>query len=81
MPACKRLSVFGDYKLSFATNDTELKGGGSLDTDVWTNHFIFAPSYRFGGAWRARPCLLGLQASPIEFTGRANAHIGIGESG
>ena len=42
------VSLFGDYKLSFATNDTDLKGGGSLDTDVWTNHFIFGLSYRFG---------------------------------
>jgi len=43
-----RVSAFADYKLSFATNDTDLKGGGSLDTDIWTNHIIFGLSYRFG---------------------------------
>jgi lipid A oxidase len=44
-----RLSVFGDYKLSFSSNEPELKGGGSLETDVWTNHAILGLSYRFGG--------------------------------
>jgi len=29
--------VFGDYKLSVATNDAGLKGGGSLETDIWIN--------------------------------------------
>ena len=43
------VAAFADYKLSFASNDTDLKGGGSLDTDIWTNHFIFGLSYRFGG--------------------------------
>ena len=45
-----RFSVFGDYKLSFATNDADLVGGGSLETDVWTNHVTFGVAYRFGGA-------------------------------
>ena len=52
------VSAFADYKLSFATNDTDLKGGGSLDTDIWTNHIIFGVSYRFGatpGAAYVRP--------------------------
>jgi hypothetical protein len=56
-PACggapgagPRFSVFGDYKLSFATNDAGLKGGGSLETDIWTNHVTFGVSYHFGGA-------------------------------
>jgi lipid A oxidase len=44
-----RVSAFGDYKLSFSSNDADLKGGGSLETDVWTNHVIFGLSYRFGG--------------------------------
>jgi lipid A oxidase len=43
-----RLSAFGDYKLSFSSNDADVKGGGTLDTDVWTNHFILGLSYRFG---------------------------------
>lgn len=44
-----RFSLFGDYKLSFASNEAELKGGGTLDTDIWTNHVTFGVSYRFGG--------------------------------
>ena len=44
-----RVSAFGDYKLSFSSNDTDVNGGGTLETDVWTNHFIFGLSYRFGG--------------------------------
>ena len=42
-------SLFGDYKLSFSSNDADLNGGGTLKTDVWTNHFIFGVSYRFSG--------------------------------
>jgi lipid A oxidase len=42
------VSAFADYKLSFSSNDADVKGGGTLDTDVWTNHFIFGLSYRFG---------------------------------
>jgi lipid A oxidase len=44
-----RLSAFGDYKLSFSSNDADVNGGGTLETDVWTNHFILGLSYRFGG--------------------------------
>lgn len=43
-----RISVFGDYKLSFSSNDADVKGGGTLDTDIWTNHLTFGVSYRFG---------------------------------
>jgi lipid A oxidase len=43
-----RVAAFGEYKLSFSSNDADVKGGGTLDTDVWTNHFIFGLSYRFG---------------------------------
>ena len=45
-----RFSLFGDYKLSFSSSDAELNGGGSLETDVWTNHVTFGASYRFGAA-------------------------------
>jgi lipid A oxidase len=44
-----RLSAFGDYKLSFSSNDADLNGGGTLETDIWTNHFILGLSYSFGG--------------------------------
>ncbi|HET9935326.1 MAG TPA: hypothetical protein VFQ29_02570, partial [Methyloceanibacter sp.] len=43
-----RLAAFGDYKLSFSSNDADLKGGGTLETDIWTNHFILGLSYAFG---------------------------------
>jgi lipid A oxidase len=46
----QRFSLFGDYKLSYSNNDASLKDGGSLQTDVVTNHFILGVSYRFGGA-------------------------------
>jgi lipid A oxidase len=35
------VSAFGEYKLSYATNDADLLGGGSLETNVWTNHVTF----------------------------------------
>ena len=45
-----RLAAFGDYKLSFSSNDADLKGGGTLETDIWTNHFVLGLSYSFGSA-------------------------------
>ena len=50
-----RLSTFADYKLSFSSNDADVKGGGTLETDVWTNHVIFGLSYRFR-AGAGLPC-------------------------
>ena len=44
-----RVSAFGDYKLSFSSNDADLNGGGTLETDIWTNHFVLGLAYRFGG--------------------------------
>lgn len=45
----QRFSLFGDYKLSYSDNDASLKDGGSLQTDILTNHVTFGVSYRFGG--------------------------------
>lgn len=45
-----RLSIFGDYKLSYSNNDADLVGGGTLQTDITTNHFILGASWRFGTA-------------------------------
>jgi lipid A oxidase len=42
------VSLFSDYKLSFSSNDADLNGGATLETDVCTNHFILGVSYRFG---------------------------------
>jgi lipid A oxidase len=41
------LSVFGEYKLSYTSNDVDLNGGGSLSTDIWTNHFNLGLAYKF----------------------------------
>jgi lipid A oxidase len=51
----ERISLFGDYKLSYSNNDADLVGGGTLETDIVTNHFIFGASYRFGAAPTAGP--------------------------
>ena len=40
--------LFGDYKLSYSSNSADLNGGGTLETDVWTNSFILGLAYRFG---------------------------------
>ena len=50
-----RVSVFSDYKLAFSSNDADVNGGGTLETDVWTNQFIFGLSLRFGGGGGAGP--------------------------
>ena len=49
------VSAFGEYKLSYATNDADLLGGGSLETNVWTNHVTFGLSYRFGAGPAPEP--------------------------
>lgn len=42
-----RWGLFGEYKLSYAEVDADLDGGGSLETDMWTNHVIFGVSFHF----------------------------------
>lgn len=49
------VSAFGEYKLSYATNDADLLGGGSLEINVWTNHVTFGLSYRFGAGPAPEP--------------------------
>jgi len=41
------LSVFTEYKLSYTVNNTDLDGGGTLDTNIWTNHFNVGLAYKF----------------------------------
>jgi lipid A oxidase len=41
------LSVFGEYKGNYAMNDLDLKGGGSMDTDIFTNAFNIGVSFHF----------------------------------
>jgi hypothetical protein len=33
---------------TFSSNDADLKGGGTLETDIWTKHFVLGLSYSFG---------------------------------
>ncbi|ETX08654.1 MAG: hypothetical protein ETSY2_04120 [Candidatus Entotheonella gemina] len=35
----KHLSVFAEFRLSYAHLDVDLQGGGSLEIDAWTYHF------------------------------------------
>ena len=68
-----RFSVFGDYKLSFATNDADLVGGGSLETDVWTNHVTFGvvlPFRRGAGPGRALLARTNRAASGSQIPGQ-----------
>ena len=41
------LSVFGEYKGNYTINDVDLKGGGSLKTDIFTNAFNLGLSYHW----------------------------------
>jgi lipid A oxidase len=44
----ERWSVFTELKLSYSSISADLKGGGSLDTDLWTPQFAVGVTYRFG---------------------------------
>jgi hypothetical protein len=63
-----RVSAFADYKLSFSSNDADVKGGGTLETEVWTNHIIFGLSYRLGARRRChtRPLLLPIRPKRLQ---------------
>jgi len=41
------LSLFGEYKLNYSQNNTNLSKGQTLSTDLWVNNFIFGISYLF----------------------------------
>ncbi len=40
-------SLFGEYKMNYATVDADLATGGTLETSVLTNHVSFGISYKF----------------------------------
>ncbi|MEM8748990.1 MAG: outer membrane beta-barrel protein [Pseudomonadota bacterium] len=42
----ERWSVFGEYKFSYGQVDADLEGGGSLDTDIISNQFIFGVTFK-----------------------------------
>jgi lipid A oxidase len=41
------VSLFGEYKLSYAQVNADLVNGGTLKTNLWTNHFILGLSVNF----------------------------------
>ena len=45
-------SLFGEYKASYTWNDTDLVGGGTLDTDILVHQFAVGLSYKFAGFGR-----------------------------
>ncbi len=45
----RRLSVFGEYKLTHARIDADLQGGGSLRVEPWAHHLVAGVSLRLGG--------------------------------
>jgi lipid A oxidase len=45
----KRISVFGEYKLSWAKVDSPLTGGYRIHTTTITNHLLAGLSFSFGG--------------------------------
>lgn len=42
-----QISAFAEYKASYTWNKTDLTGGGSLDTDIFSNHFAAGLSFSF----------------------------------
>jgi len=44
----ERWSVFTELKLSYSSISADLKGGGSLDTDLWSPQLAIGVTYRFG---------------------------------
>jgi len=44
-------SLFAEAKLSYSHLDTDLTGGGSLKTYLWSPHIAVGLSYRFGADW------------------------------
>ncbi len=43
------LSVFGEYRASYATNEADLNGGGTLSADVFSHHVAVGLTYTFSG--------------------------------
>ena len=43
-----RIGLFGEYKLGYSQVNGDLNGGGTVDTNLWTNQFLFGISYQFG---------------------------------
>ncbi len=41
----QRVSVFAEYKLSYADINLDLQGGGIVQLEPWTNHFVLGLSF------------------------------------
>lgn len=48
-PLGDRFALFAEYKFSYTPLDIDLDGGGSLETDLFTNQAMLGLSVRFGG--------------------------------
>ncbi len=46
-PLNDAFSVFGEYKVAYSSNEADLDGGGTLDTDIVSNALNLGVSYRF----------------------------------
>ncbi|GGG80635.1 lipid A oxidase (Involved in formation of 2-aminogluconate) protein [Salipiger pallidus] len=46
-PVSERFSVFGEYQFTYSSNEADLDGGGSLNTDIKTNALNFGVSMNF----------------------------------
>ncbi|APZ51910.1 outer membrane beta-barrel protein [Salipiger abyssi] len=46
-PVSDRFSVFGEYQFTYSSNEADLDGGGSLETDIKTNALNFGISMKF----------------------------------
>ena len=44
----KSFALFAEYRLSYADMKADLSGGGTLKTQVWTNHFNLGVTCHFG---------------------------------
>jgi lipid A oxidase len=42
------ISVFTEYRATYSWNDTKLKGGGSLDTNIMSHHLMLGLTVSFG---------------------------------
>ena len=46
-PISERVSIFGEYQFTYSSNEADLDGGGSLETDIKTNAINVGLSLNF----------------------------------
>jgi lipid A oxidase len=47
VPVTRRISLFGEYKLSWTSIDSPLTGGYRIETSIVTNHLLAGATWRF----------------------------------